>query len=314
MLRKKCLIYSRNRNGLNSHSFFLRRITLSEKLIPKVLIIPTIVIILGVTTFPLIFAYYMSIHKMTIVNFWHPEFLGLGNFLEIILGADFWYSLRFSILFMSIVTIIELLLGLFMAIYFDKPIKGKRFIISFILLPLGIAPALFGIMMKLMLNEFVGIVPFILRQLGITFHFFKDFVSSFITLIWVDVIQWTPFIFIVLYAAVQALPKEPIEAAIIDGASKWQLFKHIKLPMLRRTLMVILIFRVMDALKTFDTIYVMTGGGPGISTTTLSVYIFKLALIRGDFGLAAAATILFSYLAMIIMSFALKNIRKEGVV
>ncbi|MEM2179100.1 MAG: sugar ABC transporter permease [Candidatus Methanomethylicaceae archaeon] len=271
-------------------------------------------ILIGITIFPLIFAYYMSIHKMTIVNFWHPEFLGLGNYLETIFAADFWYSLRFSILFMSIVTIIEFFLGLFMAIYFDKPIKGKRFIISFILLPLGIAPALFGIMMKLMLNEFVGIVPFILRQFGITFHFFKDFASSLITLIWVDVIQWTPFIFIVLYAALQALPKEPIEAAIIDGASKWQLFKYITLPMLKRTIIVILIFRIMDALKTFDTIYVMTGGGPGISTTTLSVYIFKLALIRGDFGLAAATTILFLYLATIVISFALKYMRKEGVV
>ncbi len=313
MLKKKCLNYSRNPKPF-SPLFFLKKFISNEKLIPKILIAPVIIILFGVTIFPLIFAYYMSAHKMTIVNFWHPEFSGIGNYLEIIFGADFWYSLRFSILFMIIVTTIELFLGLFMAIYFDRPLKGKRFIISFILIPLGIAPALFGIMMKLMLNEFVGIVPFILRQLGITFHFFKDFASSLITLIWVDVIQWTPFVFIVLYAAVQALPKEPMEAAIVDGASKWQLFRYITLPMLKRTLIVILVFRIMDALKTFDTIYVMTGGGPGISTTTLSVYIFKLALIRGDFGLAAAATILFLYLATIVISFALKYMRREKVI
>jgi multiple sugar transport system permease protein len=313
MLKKKCLNYSKNLNSFPS-LFFLKKFILNEKLIPKILIAPVMITLFGVTIFPLIFAYYMSVHKMTIVNFWHPEFSGIGNYLEIIFGADFWYSLRFSILFMIIVTSIEFLLGLFMAIYFDRPLKGKRFIISFILIPLGIAPALFGIMMKLMLNEFVGIVPFILRQLGITFHFFKDFTSSLITLIWVDVIQWTPFVFIVLYAAIQALPREPMEAAIVDGASKWQLFRYITLPMLKRTLMVILIFRIMDVLKTFDTIYVMTGGGPGISTTTLSIYIFKLALIRGDFGLAAAATILFLYLATIVISFALKYMRKEKVI
>jgi len=256
----------------------------------------------------------MSAHDMTIVNFWHPNFIGFENYLEIITTADFWYSLRFSLFFMAIVTTIEILLGLFMAIYFDRPLRGKRYIISFILIPLGIAPALFGIMVKLMLNEFIGIVPFILKHLGITFHFFKDFTSSLITLIWVDVLQWTPFVFVILYAALQALPREPIEAAIVDGASKWQLFKHITLPMLKRTLIIVLIFRMMDALKTFDTIYVMTGGGPGISTTTLSIYIFKLALIHGDFGLAAAATILFLYLAMVAISFALKRMRREEII
>ena len=288
--------------------------TSREGIVNWIFITPVMIILLGVTIFPLLFAYYMSAHDMTMVNFWHPNFVGLENYLEIITTTDFWSSLRFSLFFMVIVTTIETLLGLFMAVYFDRPLKGKRFLISFILIPLGIAPSLFGIMMKLMLNEFVGIVPFILRHLGVTFHFFKDFTSSLITLIWVDVIQWTPFVFIVLYAAIQALPREPIEAAIVDGASKWQLFRYITLPMLKRTLIIILIFRMMDALKTFDTIYVMTGGGPGISTTTLSIYIFKLALIRGDFGLAAAATILFLYLATVAISFALKRMRREGII
>lgn len=287
---------------------------MNDRLITRLFILPAVIVLLGVTVYPLIFAYYMSVNHMTIVNFWEPRFVGIENYAEIIFRGDFWYSLRFSIMFMTVVTSVELALGLFMAIYFDRPLRGKRLLVSVILVPMAIAPALFGIMMKLMLNEFVGIVPFILKQMGIYVNFFQDFTTSFMTLAWVDIIQWTPFVFIIMYAAVQALPRDPIESAIVDGASKLQLFRYVIFPMLKRTLTIVAIFRMMDALRTFDTIYVITGGGPGISTTTLSVYIFKLALIQGDFGLAAAATILFLYLALIVMSFALRFMRKEGVV
>ncbi len=287
---------------------------LSDRAILKLLVIPALAILLGVTIYPLLFAYYMSVHDMTIVNFWNPRFIELRNYIEIISRSDFWYSIRFSIFFMIIVTVIEFAVGLGMAVLLDRPMRGKRAIISMILIPMGIAPALFGIMMKLMLNEFVGIVPYLLKQLGITYNFFRDFTSSLITLIWVDVIQWTPFIFIIIYASLQALPRDPIEAAIVDGASRWQVFRYVTFPMLRRTILIVIIFRIMDALKTFDTIYVMTGGGPGISTTTLSVYIFKLALILGDYGLAAAATIIFLYLAMVVVSFALRFLRREEVI
>ena len=286
---------------------------MSEKRLSKLLIAPVIAILLGVTIYPILFAYYMSVHDMTILNFWEPTFIGINNFISILTNNDFWYSIRFSLLFMVVVTSIELILGLLMAVFLERPLKGKRILVSLILIPMAIAPALFGIMMKLMLNEFVGIVPFILKQFGITFSFFRDFYTAFMVLTWVDVIQWTPFVFIILYSAVHSLPSEPVDAALIDGASRWQIFRHITLPMLKKTILIVAIFRIMDSFRTFDTIYVMTGGGPGISTTTLSVHIFKLALIQGNFGLAAAATIVFLYLALGILSFGLKYLSREGV-
>lgn len=286
---------------------------MNDRVFSRILVAPLLIVLFGMTIYPMIFAYYMSAHDMTIVNFWNPVLRGFGNYQDVLTRGDFWYSLRFSLLFMFIVTAIELVLGLFLAIYFDRPLRGKRIFISLILIPMAIAPALFGIMMKLMLNEFVGIVPYILKQFGIYHHFFRDFASSFLTLIWVDVIQWTPFIFIITYAAIQSLPRDPLEAALVDGASKWQTIRHVMIPLLRRTLIIVIIFRMMDALKTFDTIYVMTGGGPGLSTTTLSIYIFKTALINGDFGRAAAMTVLFLYLSLIVLTFALRYMRREGV-
>lgn len=285
-----------------------------DRIVGISLVAPMLIMIIGVTLFPLIFSYYMSAHNMTILNFWNPVFIGFDNYVRVLLSTDFWASVRFSILFMFVAASAELLLGLFLSLFLERSFRGRRVIVSLILIPMAIAPALFGIMIKLMLNEFIGLVPFLLRQIGVRMNFFSDFTTIFTVLIATDMIQWTPFVFIILYAALHSLPREPIEAAYIDGASGWKVLRHVKIPMLWKTITLIAIFRIMDSLRTFDMIYVLTGGGPGISTTTVSINIFKVALIRGDFGLAAASTIIFFYLSMIVLSFGLKELRRAGVV
>jgi len=221
------------------------------------------------------FAYYMSVHRMTLQHFWNPPFVGLENYLRVFSLPDFWYSLRFSLLYTAVVTSVEMTLGLFLAIYFDRPLKGKRVLVSMIMLPMAIAPALFGILMKLMFNDVAGLIPYILKNFfGMEVGFFRDFNSAFLTLAFMDIVQWTPFVFIILYAAVQALPRAPIDAAIVDGASRWQLIRYIIIPLLKPTILIVAVFRVMDALKTFDTINVVTGGGPGNLTMTLSILVY----------------------------------------
>jgi multiple sugar transport system permease protein len=256
----------------------------------------------------------MSVHEMTILNFWNPIFVGVDNFVKVLSSSDFWTSIQFSVLYMLITASAEILLGLFLSVFLEGTMRGKRLVVSLILIPMVIAPALFGIMIKLMLNEFIGLIPYLFRQIGISIHFFSDFPIVFTVLVVTDMIQWTPFVFIILYAALHSLPREPIEAAYIDGASGWRVFRYVKLPMLRKIIALVTVFRVMDALRTFDTIYVLTGGGPGISTTTISINIFKMALIRGDFGLAAASTIIFFYLSMVVLSFGLRTLRRGGVI
>ncbi|RLE84162.1 MAG: hypothetical protein DRJ39_03610 [Thermoprotei archaeon] len=287
---------------------------MKERYIATLLVLPATIILFSVTLFPMIFAYYMSVHRMTLQHFWNPPFVGLENYLRVFSLPDFWYSLRFSLLYTAVVTSIEMTLGLFMAIYFDRPLRGKRVLVSMIMLPMAIAPALFGILMKLMFNDVAGLIPYILKNFfGMEVGFFKDFNSAFLTLAFMDIVQWTPFVFIILYAAVQALPRAPIDAAIVDGASRWQLIRYIIIPLLKPTILIVAVFRVMDALKTFDTINVVTGGGPGNLTMTLSILVYKLAYTRGDFGLSAAATIIYFFIAVLAANVGIRFLKRGGI-
>ncbi|RLG63118.1 hypothetical protein DRO02_07205 [archaeon] len=287
---------------------------MKERHIGVLLVLPATIILFSVTLFPTIFAYYMSVHRMTLQHFWNAPFVGLENYFRVLSLSDFWYSLKFSLLYTVVVTSIEITLGFFMAVYFDRPLKGRKALISIIMLPMAIAPALFGILMKLMFNDVAGLIPYILKNLfKMEVGFFSNFNSAFLTLAFIDIVQWTPFVFIILYAAVQALPRAPIDAAIVDGASRWQLIRHIIIPLLKPTILIVTVFRVMDALKTFDTINVITGGGPGNLTMTLSILVYKLAYTRGDFGLSAAATIIYFLIVIIIANVGLRLLKKGGI-
>ena len=287
---------------------------MKERYIAIILVLPATIILFSVTLFPTIFAYYMSVHRMTLQHFWNPPFVGLENYLRVFSLPDFWYSLRFSLLYTAVVTSVEMTLGLFLAIYFDRPLKGKRALVSMIMLPMAIAPALFGILMKLMFNDVAGLIPYILKNFfEMEVGFFRDFNSAFLTLAFMDIVQWTPFVFIILYAAVQALPRAPIDAAIVDGASRWQLIRYIIIPLLKPTILIVAVFRVMDALKTFDTINVVTGGGPGNLTMTLSILVYKLAYTRGDFGLSAAATIIYFLIAVLAANIGIRFLKRGGI-
>ncbi|HDJ67080.1 MAG TPA: sugar ABC transporter permease [Nitrososphaeria archaeon] len=287
---------------------------MKERHLGILLVLPATVILFSVTLFPTIFAYYMSVHRMTLQHFWSAPFVGLENYFRVLSLSDFWYSLKFSLLYTVVVTSIEITLGFFLAVYFDRPLKGRKVLISIIMLPMAIAPALFGILMKLMFNDVAGLIPYILKNLfKMEVGFFSNFNSAFLTLAFIDIVQWTPFVFIILYAAVQALPRAPIDAAIVDGASKWQLIRHIIIPLLKPTILIVTVFRVMDALKTFDTINVITGGGPGNLTMTLSILVYKLAYTRGDFGLSAAATIIYFLIVIVIANLGLRLLKKGGI-
>jgi ABC-type sugar transport systems, permease components len=278
------------------------------------LILPSLLPLLFLTLYPTIFAYYLSIHKITIRTFHNPEFTGVTNFINVAVNYQFWYSVGFTALYSAIVTPIEIALGLLLAILLNREIYGRRIIITLMLTPLAIAPSLMAIMMKLMFNEFVGLVPYILRYIGVNHNFFRDFNSSFITLIITDILQWTPFVFIIAYSGLQALPREPYEAALIDGADSKRIFRHITLPLLKPLLLLVSVLRFMDAYKLFEYVHIMTGGGPGFSTTTSTLFTYRVGFIHGDFGLAAATTLFLFYITMVSATIGLRILNKVRII
>ena len=235
---------------------------------------------------------------------------GAENFKSIITSPDFWRALRFTIIFAITVTIIEGIFGFLLALVFDRKFPGKRAMFSMILIPIMIAPSLMAVMYRLILNENIGVIPGFLQKFGLDISIFDQH-YVFITLVILDAIQYTSFTFLLVYAALQNIPQEIYESASIDGATYRQIVWRITVPILRPALAIIAMLRLIDSFRTFDTIYILTGGGPGTTTQTIGIYIYKTAFITGDFGLASAASITLVLLLVPLMPRIIKQFRLD---
>ena len=272
-----------------------------EKLFKYISIMPVTIILLLVVIFPLIYALYMSLTDAHLSNLKNPNFIGLTNYIRILTRGDLWVSTLRSVAYVLVTVSLETVLGMLIALGLcSKVVLQKLFVILFIL-PMLISPVLVGIMFRLEGNNAFGIIQ----------HFFRDFLGmkstmyspklAFSSMMMIDIWQWTSFMFIIIYSGLQAVPQEPYEAAAVDGASKWQTFWTVTLPLLRPVLMIALIFRVMDSFKTFDHINMLTGGGPGAKTTTISLLMYKTAFEKDKMGAACALSIIFLVLINVVV-------------
>lgn len=236
---------------------------------------------------------------------------GLDNFKTILSAPDFWGALKFTFIFAVVVTIFEGIAGFLLALVFDRKFPGKRTLFSMVLLPIMIAPSLMAVMYRLILNENIGVIPGFLQKFGWDISIF-DQRFVFFTLVVLDAIQYTSFAFLLIYAALQNIPQEIYESAAIDGARYRQVVARITIPILRPTLAIIGMLRLIDSFRTFDTVYILTGGGPGTSTQTIGIYIYKTAFITGDFGLASAASVTLVLLLAPLMPKIIKQFRLDS--
>ena len=250
---------------------------------------PLLILLAGLLVWPVYLGIQTSMTHDVLSEFeTYP--VGLENFRSILTEPNFWSSIRFTLIFALTATIIELVLGFSLALLFDRVFPGKRVLFSLMLVPIMIAPSLMAVMFRLILNENIGVIPGVLEKIGLSYSIF-DQNNVFTSLIILDVIEFTAFTFLLSYSALQNMPKEIYEAASIDGASSRQTLWRVTLPMLKPALAIVFLLRILDSIRTFDSIYILTGGGPGTTTQTVGIYIYKTAFIYGDFGLAASAAI-----------------------
>jgi multiple sugar transport system permease protein len=250
---------------------------------------PLLILLAGLLVWPVYLGIQTSMTHDVLSEFeTYP--VGLENFRSILTEPNFWGSIRFTLIFALTATIIELILGFSLALLFDRVFPGKRLLFSLMLVPIMIAPSLMAVMFRLILNENIGVIPGILEKIGLSYSIF-DQNNVFTSLIILDVIEFTAFTFLLSYSALQNMPQEIYEAAAIDGASSRQTLWRVTLPMLKPALAIVFLLRILDSIRTFDSIYILTGGGPGTTTQTVGIYIYKTAFIYGDFGLAASAAI-----------------------
>lgn len=276
-------------------------------------ILPLVLLILGLTVFPTLFAYYISTQHVMLSDLSLGKFIGFNNYLDTLTDSGFFNAIWFSIRFALTATSVEALLGMGIALWFNRrQLPGKGILLSLMLVPIMVSPALLGIMFRLMLNEFVGPITYYLKSIGLPGNRLLTPDYIFLTLIIIDVAQWTPFTFLIIYSALQTVPKELYEAAVVDGASSMQNFSFITVPMIAPFLVITVLVRGIDSFKVFDMIQILTGGGPGSLTTSISVYIYKIAFYTGDIGRAAAASIILLLALSIPLGFALRRVRRQG--
>jgi multiple sugar transport system permease protein len=186
-----------------------------------------------------------------------------------------------------------LVIGLALAIMLNRTFFGQRLVQTVLLVPLMVAPVVAAIMMRWMFNDQFGVVNAVLEGLGFEGQpWLVQTWSAFGIILITDIWLWTPWFTLLLLAGLQSLPKEPFEAAAIDGTTAWRVFTHLTLPMLRPVIVVCVVIRAIDAFRTFDIVWTLTGGGPGRSTELFSLYAYVHAFLNLDLGRGSAAAII----------------------
>lgn len=263
------------------------------------LIAPLVAFVLAMLGFPILANFYYSLTSLSFRTLRNPTLIGFGNYLETLTDPKFWEALGFSLQFGLICAGLEVLFGLLMAVLFQPLLERHKPLLALLLLPMMISPALLGIMYRLILNDFVGVVPRYLQLLGVPAMDLFGPQTALPTLVIIELLQWTPFAFLILYTALQALPQELLEAALVDGASAWQSFRFVTLPLLIPALVIAGFIRFIDSFRVFDHIFVLTGGGPGTATTSIAIYIYKHFFQADALSPAIAASILLLLLSLI---------------
>ncbi|MGH9969113.1 MAG: carbohydrate ABC transporter permease [Pyrinomonadaceae bacterium] len=274
----------------------------SDRALAYVLIAPTVFVLLALSIYPLVHAVSLSLQ----VTSGGTAQWSLGNFARLFSDQFFLAALSHTLIYAASALTLEFFLGLALAVLLNNQLRGRRFFRTALLVPMMLPTVVVGVVWRLMLNPNFGAVNGTLKGLGANISSLTWTSSprlAMLSVITVDVWQWTPFMFLILLAGLQAIPQEPYEAALIDGSSAWQTFRHVTLPLLKPAILVALLLRTMDLLRVFDQVFILTEGGPGFATETISLYIYRTAFRFSDFGYAAAMSFVLLVITNIISVF-----------
>lgn len=273
--------------------------------VAPLLLIPSVVLLFVILLGPFI---YMVWTGFTDLHYALPNrvgaFVGFDNFRRLMQDDPiFWHSFWLTMKFVFGVVLLEFAFGLGLALLIFHYIKNRRFILTILLVPMMLAPIAVGLIWKLLLSGDFGMFTYYLRVIGLA-----DLQTSILgnpslvmpAIVLIDVWQWTPFVTLVILAGLLSLPKEPFEAALMDGARPLQIFRDVTLPLLRPIIALVVLLRGIDAFKEFDKVFILTGGGPGISTEMLSIYTYRINFRDWDLGYGAVCAFMV-YLVVLIM-------------
>lgn len=272
------------------------------------MLMPATVLLLGLTLFPFLVSFFLSFTDYSLLRPGQTKFIFLDNYIELMMTKDFWIALRVTVVFTVFAVFVQVILGVVIANLLHHEDFNISFLRTIYLLPLAITPIAATFTFRLMFNPSLGVLNYFMKVLGFEPQAWLASPSTaLISLIIVDTWQWTPFILLICLGGLASLPKEPFEAAKVDGASSFQIFYRITVPMLYPFIGLALLFRSIDAFKTFDIIYVLTAGGPGILTRTLNLYAYKQGIEFLSMGYAGSIAIVMLIITIVVAQIFLRK-------
>jgi multiple sugar transport system permease protein len=285
-----------------------------RKRIAFLMVLPLLALFIGLTIYPFAYMIFISFHDYSLVSFEPPQFIGFQNYQNIYSDLTARSSVSFTVFLLAMAVPIEIFLGLGIA-FLIRDVFGERAFRGLLLIPMMIPPVVAGIAWKMLYNYEFGPVNYFLSLIGYSkVSWLGNHIFSRLGVVMIDVWQWTPFVFLVLYAGLRSIPQEIVEAGYVDGASGWNAIRHIEIPLIKPLIWVVLIIRSIDALKLFDIVYMVTFGGPGSSTHSYSFYIYKAGVSFGwDIGYASALSILLLLVIALLTNFLIRFLRLKEV-
>lgn len=268
-------------------------------------LLPALFVITAVTIYPLIYSVWISLRQWNISRpYYGNNFVGLRNFLDILTDNNFWNSMKVTGLFVFWSVSIEFLIAMGLALLLYKEIRGKNIIRAVLIIPMIVCPSVVALIWKYLLNDTFGILTILMKRIGFqNVHWYGDLKTALPTMILIDVWEWTAFLFIILLSGLVSLPVSLYEAARIDGANNWKLFRFITLPLMKPVILIVLFLRILDALRTFDIVWILTRGGPSHATELISISIFREGLHFFNVGYASAISLILLFIVGVIFYF-----------
>lgn len=261
-----------------------------------VLVLPAVVFVALVLVFPLVYTVRLSFQQWFLSSVRPATFIGLDNYRQMLTDERLWEAVIRTFSFVGLAVGCQVVVGVLAALLFHQPFAGRGLARTLFLLPMFATPAAAAMVWMMLFDPVLGPISYFQRLIGIEITWLADPRWVIPALAVVDTWHWAPLVMLLVLAGLASLPTEPFEAARVDGATGLQIFWSITLPLLRPTIVVAAMFRVIDALKVFDTIVVMTGGGPGRASETINIYAFNQLFTGFHFGYGSALLVLLAVL------------------
>jgi multiple sugar transport system permease protein len=280
---------------------------LFDRGVGPLLILPATILVLVFLVGPFYYMVYTALTDLSFADASHSgNFVGFDNFRHLMRNdPQFWSSFLLTLKFVVIAVTLEFLLGFGLAFLIFRFVAQQRLLTTLLLIPMMIAPVAVGLIWRLLLQGDFGMLTHYLRAVGVLSR--DSAVLStpdlvFPTIIAIDIWQWTPFVTLIMLAGLMSLPRAPFEAALMDGARPFQIFRDVMLPLLRPVIALVLLLRGIDAFKEFDKVFLMTGGGPGTLTELVSIYAYRVNFRNWDLGYGAAVAFMIYLVVLILCS------------